>query len=104
MGLGDGKDIILLSKAIRMILRGLVSADSKPRNWVICDNPHSSIAGKNLLAAVLFQELKASTVSFVPTPFLALFASGATASLVVDVGYKSTTVVPVIINLIIDFR
>jgi len=67
----------------------------KDRRVVVVENVLGSTLFKETLAKVLFKHYEVSSVLFVPSHLLCLFTLGVTTSLVLDVGHKEATVVPV---------
>jgi len=67
----------------------------KDRRVVVVENVLGSTLFKETLAKVLFRHYEVSSVLFVPSHLVSLFSFGVTTGLVLDVGHKEATVVPV---------
>lgn len=67
----------------------------KDRRVVVVENVLGSTLFKETLAKVLFKHYEVSSVLFVPSHLVCLFSLGVTTGLVLDVGHKEATVVPV---------
>jgi len=67
----------------------------KDRRVVIVENLLGSSLFKDTLAKVLFKHYEVSSVLFIPSHLVALFSLGVSTGLVLDVGHKEATVVPV---------
>merc|ERR1712002_482072 len=67
----------------------------KDRRVVVVENILGSTLFKETLAKVLFKHYEVSSVLFVPSHLVCLFSLGVNTGLVLDVGHKEATVVPV---------
>jgi len=61
----------------------------------IVDNPSHSKAYRNEIASVLFEKCKVLTLNFMSSTTLALFSTGKTEGLSVEIGHGMTSVVPI---------
>lgn len=69
--------------------------DPRARHVLLIENPLMPLRVKRLLISVLFENLGVPSVSFVPSPVVALMAAGRDTGLVIDVGHLETSVTPV---------
>jgi len=71
-----------------------LQTDPKGKRVVLADSPLQPLWFKQLIAQSLF-ELAVQSITVLPSPLLAVFASGKDAGLVVDSGFTETSVVPI---------
>ncbi|KAH8083010.1 actin-domain-containing protein [Filobasidium floriforme] len=84
-----------LIKVLRDVYYKYLLTESRSRRVIVVENPFLPDPIKRIIGEVLLDNLQVRSVSFTPAPILALMAVGRTTGLVLDVGYRESTVVPV---------
>ncbi|KAJ1956264.1 hypothetical protein GGI12_005351, partial [Dipsacomyces acuminosporus] len=86
---------LLLMEQLRNLYREQLLVDSKSRKVVIVENPLLPLPAKRALLRVLLGNLRVPQVTLLPNSICGLMTCGKTSGIVVDIGYHSTTIVPV---------
>ncbi|KAJ1330287.1 hypothetical protein BSLG_009423 [Batrachochytrium salamandrivorans] len=85
-----------LASVLRTIFNQILLTDAKNKHVVICESLLAPLELKRTLASILFYRFIVKSISFVPSPYVALMATGQTTGLVIDCGFKETCVLPVV--------
>ena len=85
----------LLVEFVHQLYFNWLLVNPKDRRVVVVENVLGSTLFKETLAKVLFKHYEVSSVLFVPSHLVCLFSLGVNTGLVLDVGHKEATVVPV---------
>lgn len=80
---------------VHMLYFKWLLVNPKDRRVVVVENVLGSTLMRETLAKVLFRHYEVSSVLFVPSHLVCLFTLGVRTGLVVDCGYRETTVIPV---------
>ncbi|KAH6568350.1 hypothetical protein BASA60_008653 [Batrachochytrium salamandrivorans] len=83
-----------LASVLRTIFNQILLTDAKNKHVVICESLLAPLELKRTLASILFYRFIVKSISFVPSPYVALMATGQTTGLVIDCGFKETCVFP----------
>jgi len=85
----------LLVEFVHQLYFKWLLVNPKDRRVVVVENVLGSTLFRETLAKVLFKHYEVSSVLFVPSHLVCLFSLGVSTALVLDVGHKEATVVPV---------
>lgn len=86
---------ILIKRLLCEIFYRYLAVDPKNKRILFVENPFTSILFKQVLAETLFNTFKVSSISFLLSHVAGLFTFGRMTGLVVEIGYKETTVIPI---------
>lgn len=84
-----------LARVLRVLYQDYMLCDPKLHRVLVAHPPWGLDALQHALCDVLLRQLRAPSVSFVPTHVLCALAAARTTALVVDVGYLETCAMPV---------
>ncbi|TKY87645.1 hypothetical protein EX895_003226 [Sporisorium graminicola] len=93
-----GKRSLVLAQLTQLLRNAFTQhlmVDPKQRKVLVVENPMLPNSVKEMICAVLFNNLQVPSVSFVPAPLLSLLAVGRITGLVLEVGYLEATLMPV---------
>lgn len=88
-----------LKGRIKFLLRNLfyqiLTQDPKDRKITIVHNAFMPTIVQEVLQEVLFSNLRVASVSFVPSHLMSAIAIGRSCSLIIDMGYEQTSLIPI---------
>ncbi|KAI9355401.1 actin-domain-containing protein [Zopfochytrium polystomum] len=96
--LDPGQDRLTRSILLDLLLsvyNKYLLTDPKQRKVILCENPLLPLKLKRMIAAILFDILQVPSITFMPSPMLALLVTGKMTGLVIDCGHMETTVTPI---------
>ena len=73
--------------------------ETKTHSVIVTEAPFASSENKKEMSEVLFDKLGVESLYIINTSSLALYANGKTTGTVVDIGYQTTSFVPISVIL-----
>jgi actin-related protein len=92
---GEIKDFKTIELIWKHIFYNELLAETKSHSVIMTEAPFTSSDNKKLMAEVLFDKLGVESLYIINTSNLALYANGKTTGTVVDIGYQTTSFVPI---------
>jgi hypothetical protein len=84
-----------LEVSIELVIRSLLIPSESRKEIILVEDPFVSIDEKRLITSRLLHFHTFKSVSWIPSPFLAMLTVGKPTGLVIDIGNELTRVVPV---------
>lgn len=85
----------MIEKLVLDVIENKMMADPQKEDAFVVDNPRYTKADRNNLAQLMFENCKVQTLNFMSSATLALFSTGRTEGLSIEIGHGITSVVPI---------
>ena len=92
---GEFVDLPIMERIWKHIFHTELVADIKSYHVVVTEAPFAKYSNKKDMAQVLFEKLNIESLYITNTSTLSLYANGKTTGIVVDIGFQTTSCVPI---------